>query len=874
MVIFLNFLVLDGNSILNRSYYGIRVLSNKHGQTTNAIYGFLITMQKLLSEVRPDAVAVAFDLPVPTFRHKMYSDYKSNRKKMPEELAQQIPILKELLTAMGYKLVSKEGYEADDILGTFASYCEKNGHKCIIATGDTDSLQLVSENVTVRIAKTKMGKPEAVIYDINRVKNEFDILPQKFVDIKALKGDKSDNIPGIPGIGEKTAGSIISKYGTLEELYETLENCNNLKNIDLKEKTVSKLIQNKELAFLSRKLGEICRDVPIDTNIDNYIPKAMNVRKVKRIMTDLEFFSLMEKMNLKDENEEILSVKVKFVNDFPEIINKIKKSKRVVFLPKVNENFEPEALAFVVDKDIYFADCKKEGFSEFFKEFCLMDIEKISYNMKIFYRAILKKGIEFLGEKFDAMLASYILNPSSNDYGIQRIANENDVVEPEIIGENFDISDDDKELLKNLYFLNSVFSKLKEDIEKNNASELLNDIEEPLSEVLADMENTGFEIDEVGLKNYSEILDIEIEKIKKNIFDLAGFEFNINSPKQLGFILFENLKIPGGKKSKTGYLTNARILEELRDDYKIIDEILSYRVLSKIKSTYCNGLIKLISKDGRIHSSFNQTETKTGRISSTEPNLQNIPVRTEIGRNFRKFFKAKKGSVLIDADYSQIELRLLAHLSQDECMVNAFKNDEDIHSLTASQVLNIPLSMVTPEMRFRAKAVNFGIIYGIGAFSLAKDLKISRIEAQKYIDRYFSNYKGIEEYLRYTVDFAYKNGYVETMFNRRRYLPEINSSNYNLRMFGERVAKNMPIQGTAADIIKIAMVNIYKSLKNQKLKSKIILQVHDELIIESPMEETKVATEILKFEMEKAIKLSVPLKVNIAVGETWFDAKS
>ncbi|MDO4503800.1 MAG: DNA polymerase I [Clostridia bacterium] len=870
----MNFLVLDGNSILNRSYYGIRVLSNKHGQTTNAIYGFLITMQKLLSEVRPDAVAVAFDLPVPTFRHKMYSDYKSNRKKMPEELAQQIPILKELLTAMGYKLVSKEGYEADDILGTFAFYCEKNGHKCIIATGDTDSLQLVSENVTVRIAKTKMGKPEAVIYDINRVKNEFDILPKKFVDIKALKGDKSDNIPGIPGIGEKTAHLIISKYGTLEGLYEILENCNNLKNIDLKEKTVSKLIQNKELAFLSRKLGEICRDVPIDTNIDNYIPKAMNVRKVKRIMTDLEFFSLMEKMNLKDENEEILSIKVKCVNNFPEIINKIKKSKRVVFLPKVNENFEPEALAFVVDKDIYFADCKKEGFSEFLKEFCLMDAEKISYNMKIFYRAILKKGIEFWGEKFDVMLAAYILNPSSNDYGIQRIANENDVVEPEIIGENFDISDDDKELLKNLYFLNSVFSKLKEDIEKNNASELLNDIEEPLSEVLADMENTGFEIDEVGLKNYSEILDIEIKKIKKNIFDLAGFEFNINSPKQLGFILFENLKIPGGKKSKTGYLTNARILEELRDDYKIIDEILSYRALSKIKSTYCNGLIKLISKDGRIHSSFNQTETKTGRISSTEPNLQNIPVRTEIGRSFRKFFKAGKGNVLIDADYSQIELRLLAHLSQDECMVNAFKNDEDIHSLTASQVLNIPLSMVTPEMRFRAKAVNFGIIYGIGAFSLAKDLKISRIEAQKYIDRYFAHYEGISEYLKYIVDFAYKNGYVETMFNRRRYLPEINSSNYNLRMFGERVAKNMPIQGTAADIIKIAMVNIYKSLKNQKLKSKIILQVHDELIIESPMEEAEMATEILKFEMEKAIKLSVPLKVNIAVGETWFDAKS
>lgn len=874
MVIFLNFLVLDGNSILNRSYYGIRVLSNKNGQTTNAIYGFLITMQKLLSEVRPDAVAVAFDLPVPTFRHKMYSDYKSNRKKMPEELAQQIPILKELLIAMGYKLVSKEGYEADDILGTFASYCEKNGHKCVIATGDTDSLQLVSENVTVRIAKTKMGKPEAVIYDMKRVKNEFDVLPKKLVDIKALKGDKSDNIPGIPGIGEKTAGSIISKYGTLEELYETLENCNNLKNIDLKEKTISKLVQNKDLAFLSRKLGEICRDVPIDTDIENYIPKAMNVRKVKRIMTDLEFFSLMEKMDLNDENEEILSVKVKFANDFPEIINKIKKSKRVVFLPKVNENFELEALAFVVDKDIYFADCKKEGFSEFFKEFCFMDIEKISYNMKIFYRAILKKGIEFLGEKFDVMLAAYILNPSSNDYGIQRIANENDVVEPEIIGENFDISDDDKELLKNLYFLNSVFSKLKEDIEKNNASELLNDIEEPLSEVLADMENTGFEIDGVGLKDYSEVLDVEIKKIKKNIFDLAGFEFNINSPKQLGFILFENLKIPGGKKSKTGYLTNARILEELRDDYKIIDEILSYRALSKIKSTYCDSLVKLISKDGRVYSSFNQTETKTGRISSTEPNLQNIPVRTEIGRNFRKFFKAKKGSVLIDADYSQIELRVLVHLSQDEHMINALKNDEDVHSLTASQILNVPISMVTPEMRFKAKAVNFGIIYGMGAFSLAKDLKISRIEAQKYIDRYFAHYEGISEYLKYIVDFAYKNGYVETMFNRRRYLPEINSSNYNLRMFGERVAKNMPIQGTAADIIKIAMVNIYKSLKNKKLKSKIILQVHDELIIESPMEEAKMATEILKSEMEKAIKLSVPLKVNIAVGETWFDAKS
>ena len=863
-MIFLKFLVLDGNSILNRAFYGIRMLSNKKGQMTNGIYGFLTTMQKLLNETNPDAVAVAFDLPAPTFRHKMYDGYKANRKKMPEELASQVPILKELLSALGYNPIMCEGYEADDILGTFARYCEEKNYECVLATGDRDSLQLISPNVTVRIASTKFGKPESTLYDEEKVKEVYNVSPAGLIDVKALQGDSSDNIPGVKGIGEKTARDLVSKFGSIDNIYSNLEN-----STEIKESVKNKLLNGKKEAYMSYELGKINRNAPIKITDEEYVRKPVDTHRAKEIMIDLEFFSLMDKLDLEKNEQESSEIKIIFSDISSELISEILKEETLFFLADYSEK-GIEKIYAEHKNEIYVINSKNT--EEFLKNLKNLKSEKVTYDIKKLYREFQKKNLEFNGEKFDVMLALYLLNPSAKDYDILRAAQEYSIALPKLNPcEN--LSEEDFIHAEKVFLMKKLFPILKKELEDRCQLNLLSEIEEPLSEVLASMENEGFFVDKAGLEDYEKKLDERISELKNSIYEISSFEFNINSPKQLGFVLFEKLGLPKGKKGKTGYSTGAETLEKLKGYHEIIDLILEYRALSKLKSTYCDGMISLITEKGRIHSSFNQTETRTGRISSTEPNLQNIPVRTERGRELRKFFKAEPGNVLIDADYSQIELRILAHMSKDSNMIDAFKNHEDIHAITASQILNLPINMITPEMRFRAKAVNFGIVYGMSAFSLAEDLKISRYEAQNYINRYLAHYKGVDEYMHKVIESAKERGYAETMLCRRRYLPELESPNRVLRSFGERVARNMPIQGSAADIIKIAMINTYKRLKKENLKSKLILQVHDELIIEAPCEEAEKAKEILKNEMENAVKISVPLEVHVAVGDTWYDAK-
>lgn len=863
----MKYLVLDGNSILNRAFYGIKMLSNKKGQMTNGIYGFLSTLQKLLGEVSPTAVAIAFDLPLPTFRHKLYDKYKANRKKMPEELASQIPILKELLVALGYKLISVEGYEADDILGTFAKYCENKNYECVLATGDRDSLQLVSKNVNVRIASTKFGKAESTLYDENKIKEVYGITPLQLVDVKALQGDSSDNIPGVKGIGEKTALELIKKFGTIENIYENLESLN------LKENIKNKLLSDKLSAFMSYNLGKINKQVPIEIKDQDYLPNKIDVDKAKRIMTELEFFSFMEKMNFNSsENEnqpQKEEVKVILDKDISKVLEILKNEKFVAVDIEEEKASCKNIFLFFKNEVHVIVGMDNSVIKEFLEKFfSFKDTEKVVYNLKNFSKIVDDLSIEIRKNFFDVTLASYILNPSAKSYDITTISREYG---------DFSCKFSDNSLYPE--YLNRVFlcyklaPLLKEKLTGSGQAELLFNIEQPLAIVLGDMEKSGFPIDKENLERYGKELGVKIKEIEDEIYNLVGFEFNINSPKQLGFVLFEKLGLPKGKKGKTGYSTSAAILEKLKGYHEVIDLILNYRTLTKLKSTYCDGMLKLVSKNGRIHSSFNQTETRTGRISSTEPNLQNIPVRTEVGRELRKFFKVKEGYTLIDADYSQIELRVLAHLSGDKNMINAFKNNEDIHAITASQIFNVPVDMVTSKMRATAKTVNFGIIYGMGAFSLAQDLKISRFKAQNYINKYLEHYSGIDAYMEGVIKSAKELGFSETMFKRRRYVPELLSSNHNLRSFGERVARNTPIQGSAADIIKIAMINTYNALKAKKLNSKLILQVHDELIIEAPNDEALEAKKILKKEMENAAALKVPLKVHIASGETWFDAK-
>lgn len=862
----MKYLILDGNSILNRAFYGIKALSNKKGQMTNAIYGFLLTFEKLKSEINPDAIAVAFDLPNPTFRHKIFEGYKSNRKKMPEELVSQLKILKDLLIALGYKLVMCEGYEADDILGTFGRYCEENDYECVIATGDRDSLQLISSNVFVRIAKTKFGKPEAVFYDEQKVREDYGVLPQKLIDIKALQGDTSDNIPGVKGIGEKTAKDLVQKFGGIEKIYENLE------NLDIKSNIKEKLKIGKESAFMSYELGKIDRYVPIQISDHEFFPSDPDIEKSREILTELEFFAFMEKYDFLKVSREGQIVDLKVINSFDDALKFIEnlKSQDAIAVQFVKRNSEISSIVIAVNDEIFAIECSPQNLDSVLVKILSAKPIKIVYDLKDITKLFKSRDLNFTGGVFDVLLAAYLLNPSLGHYDLERIAEERGIA----VAVNFGSVDSELCIAaKRARMTSKLYAIQKKELEERNQIDLLVKIEQPLANVLANMELTGFLVDKSGIESYGAELGKELREIQTRIYNFAGMEFNINSPKQLAFVLFEKLNLPRGKKGKTGYSTSAATLEKLKGMHEIIDLILEYRTLSKLKSTYCDGMLRLVSGTGRLHSAFNQIETRTGRISSTEPNLQNIPVRTKQGRKLRKFFKASENCVLIDADYSQIELRVMAHISGDKNMTNAFKEGQDVHAITASQILGVPVKMVTPEMRFKAKAVNFGILYGMGAFSLAEDLKISRFEAQNYINRYLSHYSGIDKFMQDAIESAKIKGYAETIFHRRRYLPELESPNYNLRSFGERVARNMPIQGSAADIIKIAMINVFNHLEKRHLKAKLILQVHDELIIESPESEAEEVTILLKTEMENAVKMAVPLEVHIATGKTWYDAK-
>ncbi len=847
-------LVIDGNSIVNRAFYGIKMLTNKKGVYTNAIYGFLNILLSIKNQIEPDRVAIAFDMKAPTFRHKMYSEYKAGRKGMPEELHSQMPVLKELLTALGYRIVQCEGWEADDILGTLSYNCTGD-NKCFIATGDRDSLQLVSDNSTVLLARTSGTD----IYDKEKIFDDYGVEPCQMIELKALQGDSSDNIPGVPGVGPKTAGDLIKKFGTVDYIYSNIE------SIDIKEKLREKLKSNKESAYLSKELGTIRTDAPISIDFDDYIIARGDREKALRMLTELELFKHIERLGLNSQE-----IKYETIQQSDTVIE-IEEAKEIplpeiktgVFLFFEFDNSEVTE-AFINNGEKIFR-LLPEAETSLMHILADESIEKTVNNIKLLYKWAFNNGCEIKGKINDIMLAGYILNPSGGDYCPSRLAMEYSISMPKVSPE----SDGAKECA----VMPELWKRLDSNIKENGQSYLLWSIEIPFSEVLASMEISGFLVDRQGIHDYGEALQKDIERLTEEIYEFAGEKFNINSPKQLGEVLFVKLGIPSKKKTKSGFSTSAEVLEGLAPSYPIVSLILQYRTLTKLKSTYCDGLLKVIEEDGRIRSTFNQTETKTGRISSTEPNLQNIPVRTPVGAELRKFFTAPSGCKLVDSDYSQIELRVLAHISQDKQMINAFNNDADIHTITAAQVFNMPVEMVTPLMRSKAKAVNFGIVYGISAFSLSKDIKVTRKEAESYIKGYLTLYSGIDSYMKEVIEKAGREGYTSTVFGRRRMLPELSSSNFNLRSFGERVARNMPIQGTAADIIKIAMIKVYNRLKSENLDSKIIMQVHDEIIVESPDNEVEKVKKIVREEMENACEMKVKLVADVNSGQNWFEAK-
>lgn len=853
----MNFLVIDGNSILNRAFYGIKVLTTKDGRFTNAIYGFMNIFLRLKDECRPEAVAVAFDVKQPTFRHEMYGGYKATRKGMPDELAQQLPVLKELLEAMGVPIVEKPGYEADDILGTLARH--SGSAACTIATGDRDSLQLVSGSVNVLLAATKMGRPVTDRYTPEAVREKYGVEPEKLIDIKALMGDSSDNIPGVAGIGEKTAGDLIARFGSIEYIYD------NIDTIDIKPGVRDKLKKDRDMAFLSKKLGTINCDIPIDSDPQSYLLKAPDNFKVTRMLADLEMFKLIDRLGLEissaasEPRREEKPVPVCAEDDFDQLMTRLKSDGESYFL------WDGEKCRFDLGDKVLVCDCENEGFYPFFVKL-LEDRNIKKYTANIKSLCSFAQGCSALCRNMcgDLELEGYVLNPSASSYDALRLAGEYSAAVPTESGDENDCA---------AASLRRLFAAMNKKIEENGQQKLLYDIELPLARVLSSMERTGFAVDRDGIAEFGSRLGERIADIEREIYSLVGYEFNLNSPKQLGEALFDKLGLPAKKKTKNGYSTDAQVLESLENKHPAVRDILEYRTLSKLRSTYCDGLLKVIGEDGRIRSTLNQTETRTGRISSAEPNLQNIPVRSPLGREMRKFFVARPGCVLVDADYSQIELRVLAHISGDANMIKAFNDNTDIHTVTASEVFDMPPQLVTPMMRSRAKAVNFGIVYGIGAFSLAKDIGVSRSEADEYIKGYLRHYSGVDKYMHDVVEKAKKDGYAETMFARRRYLPELTASNANTRAFGERVARNMPIQGTAADIIKIAMIRVYERLERENLAAKLIMQVHDELIVEAPENEKERVSALLKEEMENAVRLSVGLVADVHSGRTWYDAK-
>ena len=862
-------LILDSNSILNRAFYGVRYLSAKDGTPTNAIYGFLNILLKLIKEQEPDYICAAFDVKAPTFRHKQYEGYKAQRKPMPEGLAAQMPLAKDVLRAMGVTILEKEGYEADDIIGTVARLCEESEISCFIATGDKDDLQLASDKTKVILTVTKSGYNETIIYDDKAVKEKYHVTPTEFIDVKALMGDPSDNIPGVKGVGEKTAMSLIEKHHSIEYIYE------NIDGIGLKGAMLQKMKDGREMAFMSKELATINRNTPIEFNAEECVFDGFeNNGELYEILKRLELNSIIKKLDLSGgdnvkENEDIFKDFSYQVGDK----NMINGDKVTVVLDFDGDNISSAAVG-VGNNAVVLNE--QDDIKELLED---DSIAKVMFDVK---EAIVKLNgrIDIKNISDDTAIAAYLVDPAKNEYTIEKLTSEyfGTVIEkPEVKQLSLldDVETDRSEYLaKCAVALGVLNERIGDKIKENGQEKLYNEVELPLVTVLAHLEINGFLVDDNQLKEFADKLGEKIDALTNEIYMLAGEEFNINSPKQLGVILFEKLELKPVKKTKTGYATNADVLEKLRDKHPIVNFIMEYRQLAKLKSTYCDGLTAVVNPNThRIHSVFTQTVTVTGRLSSTEPNLQNIPTRTELGREIRKMFVAKDGYVLVDADYSQIELRVLAHIANDETMINAFRNNEDIHAVTASQVLGIPLEDVTKEQRSSAKAVNFGIVYGIGEFSLAQDLHISVKEAKAYIESYLEKYNGVRNYMESIKEQAKKDGYVKTMLNRIRYIPELKSPNYNIRQFGERVALNTPIQGTAADIIKLAMVRVDNRLINEGLKSKLILQVHDELIVEAHKDEVDKVKQILSEEMQGAMELNVPLKVDMSTGHSWYDAK-
>lgn len=862
-------LVLDGNSIVNRAFYGIKLLTTKNGEYTNAIYGFLNILLKLRDMCSPDCIAVAFDVHAPTFRHKMYEAYKAGRHGMPDELRSQMPLLKELLKSLGISTLEKEGWEADDILGTLAQACRDNGDECFIATGDRDSLQLAYGGVKVLLARTKMGQAVTDVYEEAAIAEEYGVTPQELIQVKALQGDSSDNIPGVAGVGAKTALDLIQRFHNIDYIYE------NLDEIDIKAGVRAKLANDKEKAYLSLELGTIRTDAPIDLDINSYKITEGDKQKAVSQFVRLELFSLIPKFNLdpnqaaETDTEETAPREITRLTcvDADYLLDRVR-GNDTYFYPVIIDGSITD-LFFSFDDEIIVMPSETPEYSYFVRNFFSDEsTKKYSYNTKELHRLACKYGVELEGVCGDLMLSAYLLRPSDSNYDLEHLCVEYSVPIPEYLN-----ALGEKDMTVSLAAtIKPLFDKTNELLKDADEMSLLTDIEIPLSAVLAQMEFAGFEVDRDGIEQFGKKLGDRISELTSQIYESVGREFNINSPKQLGVALFEDLGLPCKKKTKTGYSTNAEVLEGLVNEHPVIPQILEYRSISKLKSTYCDGLLKVIEEDGRIHTRFNQVETRTGRISSLEPNLQNIPIRTELGREMRKFFIAGEGKKLVDVDYSQIELRVLSDLANDETMINAFNNGDDIHTITASQVFNMPVEMVTKQMRSSAKAVNFGIVYGIGAFSLAKDIGVSNKEAKQYIDNYLATYSGVDKYMKDMIELAKDKGYSETLFHRKRYLPELASSNHMLRAFGERVARNMPIQGTAADIIKIAMVKVSARLKAENMKSRLILQVHDELIVEAPDDEADKALAIVTEEMENACKMKVLLRADGSIGNTWYDA--
>ena len=844
-------LVVDGNSILNRAYYGVKPLTNHRGVYTNAIFGFFNILLKAISDDAPDGIVIAFDLPSPTFRHKAVASYKATRKGMPEELAMQLPLTKQILTAMGLHVVTCEGWEADDILGTLSAAGTLQKEQCVLLTGDRDNLQLINEYVTVRLATNR----EQILFTTEKFIDEYGFEPKKLIDLKALMGDSSDNIAGVQGIGEKTASALIREYGTIEALYEALPDA------ALSPAVRRKLEAGEADAMQSKFLATIVTDAPISTTLNDYLPKPRNEESLSALLTDLELFKLMERLNVKpsvtlpqEDSKATPPVKLPTLYSLSaEELSTLcsKQDASIDFLLK-------DQILYIA----YGSSMARVTNPAQIAAFLQSPSPKRTFDAKPVYRQCMERGETIGNLILDAAICAYLLNPATPEYTIERLCVTMGIPYPDNLGEYAEIA-----------VLPSLCDRLAAEVTAQGMEPLMRDIELPLVEVLADMETVGVRVDAEGVRAFGDKLTTEISALEQRIYELVGHTFNILSPKQLGVVLFEELSLPAGKKTKTGWSTNAEVLEGLRLQHPVVELILQYRQLTKLNSTYVEGLLKTIAPDGRIHTCYRQTETRTGRISSTEPNLQNIPVRTTLGREMRKFFIAAEGCTLLDADYSQIELRLVAHLCGDENMQRSFIENRDIHRTTAAQVFNLPEEMITKDLRSAAKAVNFGILYGISAFSLSKDIGVTVAKADRYIKDYLQSFPNVERFMQETVEHAKATGFVSTMFGRKRPVPELRASNKIVQAAGKRIAMNTPIQGTAADIIKAAMVRVWRRLRNEVPNARLILQIHDELIVEAPLADRAIAASILQSEMEQACKLSVPLTADVEEGASWYDAK-